>query len=102
MQRLTADRTFTLLAVMLLGAGCGGTVSSSSTSPPSASLGQSQDELTATATESTDVASAALQIGDDEMMFGIDRGFPFALRGRPEIGVVLRALAVDVRLCAGN
>ena len=100
MQRLTVR-----LAVILLAAGCGGsftTQPSTSTTPPTTSLGESQADLTTTTMESTDVASAAIQIGDEEMLPFAATRFPFALRGRPEIGNVLRALAIDVRLCANH
>src|SRR5215471_8032938 len=101
MQRLTVGLAVTLLAV-----GCGGSVTqpptNTNTTPPSTSLGETEADLTTTTMESMDVASAAIQIGDEEMLPFATTRFPFALRGRPEIGNVLRALAIDVRLCANH
>jgi len=96
MTRLIAIPFPSTLAALLLAAGC---VAPSAGTP---SVGQTQDDLTSTATEPADISSASIEVADDDMSASASTSFEFARLGRPEIGVVVRALAAGVRLCANQ
>jgi hypothetical protein len=83
-----------VLGAALFASGCGADSNSGSTAG-------SEDDLAVTTTDSADVASAALEINDDDMTPLASPSFGYLRAGRPEIGVALRALAAGVSLC-GN